>query len=99
MPDVPITQTDLNLLLDTYKQQIRVTENVLHAVNDQTHRIKEAITDMKVSITASINSLNAVLESARRDSLKEHAELKHKIYIALIGMLGILATLVTSILL
>ena len=83
-----LNQNDLTLLLNSYKEQIQMNTKLLERQNNLVDRLEHATGELIGAIS------NQTLELTSR-MVKDHASIKNKIYVALVGMVSILLVLLT----
>ena len=85
MPE--ITQNDLTLLLNSYKDQVEMNTKLLERQNNLVNRLEHATTEL-------IGAINTQTSELTVRMTKDHSSIKNRIYIALVGMVSILLTLI-----
>ena len=98
MPD-GIDKNQLQLLLDNYKEQIQLNtkllerqERFIDRLDGSTQELIEAINAQTVGLHSKLSSSVSVLSEKMTE---EHGDINLRIYVALGGMLSLLATIVT----
>lgn len=97
-----LNKNDLTLLLDSYKKQVELNtqvllqhQNLISRMDSMIEIHKETCQNIvkvaeKVDAQSSgFNKITERLSSDRKESLKEHSELKMKIYVAM-GLMGVI---------
>jgi len=86
MPE--LSQNDLTLLLGSYKEQIQMNTKLLERQNNLVDRLEHATGEL-------IGAINTQTAELTCRMVKDHAGIRNRIYVALVGMVSILLVLLT----
>lgn len=90
---VHLNSDDLILLLESYKNQIELNTTLLEQQKRISDQIESLLTSQK-TLCDSLHSMIETLNKQRIDCVKEHAGLRHWIYVSLVGTGVIVVSLI-----
>lgn len=104
MPPDGLNRDDLVLLMDSYKKQVEVNTQIQNAqshllskmnmIIDIQKRTCEIVEESSSSFSKGLNLLVDRMSRDRVDNVRDHSAIKNRIYISMIGMVTIIATLI-----
>jgi hypothetical protein len=88
-----LDREDLYLLMESYQNTITLNTTLLERQDILNANIERVIKEL-VTVCASQADIIAAVRAARTDEIKEHAGHNNRVYVALVGMVGIILTLI-----